>query len=196
MVRVVDCHAGVLGSNPGGPKDFPLGIISTISHSFSNLGLKSALLACCPAFKIALLACCRALKVPFSWKLYHALFVGWGNTTDIGSHIPGCAFVRRSDFIICPLKGVCSYVQKHAIDALEGFSQFLANEVSKVRNTVFVIVFIFGFINCNVVLLDANTANFGSTSLALTASIFTLPTYIGIVIVNSVLCRKNHKCLH
>ena len=26
MVRVVDCHAEVLGSNPGGPKDFPLGI--------------------------------------------------------------------------------------------------------------------------------------------------------------------------
>ena len=50
--------------------------------------------------------------------------------------------------------GVCSYVQKHVIDALEGFSQFLANEVSKVRNIVFVIVFIFGFINCNVVLLD------------------------------------------
>ena len=25
MVRVVDCHAGVLDSNPGGPKDFPLG---------------------------------------------------------------------------------------------------------------------------------------------------------------------------
>ena len=24
--------------------------------------------------------------------------------------------------------GVCSYVQKHVIDALEGFSQFLANE--------------------------------------------------------------------
>ena len=55
---------------------------------------------------------------------------------------------------------------------------------------MFVIVFIFGFINCNVVLLDANTANFGSTSLALTASIFTLSTYIEIVIVNSVLCRK------
>ena len=65
--------------------------------------------------------------------------------------------------------GVCSYVQKHIIDALDGFSQFLANEVSKVRNIVFVIVFIFGFINCNVVLLDANTANFSSTSLALTA---------------------------
>ena len=86
--------------------------------------------------------------------------------------------------------GVCSYVQKHVIDALDGFSQFLANEVSKVRNIVFVIVFIFGFINCNIVLLDANTANFSSTSLALTASIFTLSTYIGIVIVNSVLCRK------
>ena len=28
MVRVVDCHEGVLGSNPGGPKDFPLGITS------------------------------------------------------------------------------------------------------------------------------------------------------------------------
>ena len=26
MVRVVDCHAGVLGSNPGGPRYFPLGI--------------------------------------------------------------------------------------------------------------------------------------------------------------------------
>ena len=87
--------------------------------------------------------------------------------------------------------GVCSYVQKHVIDALEGFSQFLANEVSKVRNIVFVIVFIFGFINCNVVLLDANTANFSLTSLALTALIFTLSTYIGIVIVYSVLCRKN-----
>ena len=24
MVRVVDCHAGVLGSNPGGLKDFSL----------------------------------------------------------------------------------------------------------------------------------------------------------------------------
>ena len=28
MVRVVDCHAGVLCSNPGGHKDFPLGITS------------------------------------------------------------------------------------------------------------------------------------------------------------------------
>ena len=26
MVRVVDCHAGDLGSNPGDPKYFPLGI--------------------------------------------------------------------------------------------------------------------------------------------------------------------------
>ena len=31
MVRVVDCHAGVLGSNPGGPRYFPLGITSHIS---------------------------------------------------------------------------------------------------------------------------------------------------------------------
>ena len=31
MVRVVDCHAGVLGSNPGGPKDFPLGITSLVA---------------------------------------------------------------------------------------------------------------------------------------------------------------------
>ena len=28
MVRVVDCHTGVLGSNPGGPRYFPLGITS------------------------------------------------------------------------------------------------------------------------------------------------------------------------
>ena len=94
-------------------------------------------------------------------------------------------------YLITQVFVVTFVCQKHVIDALEGFSQFLANEVSKVRNIVFVIVFIFGFINCNVVLLDANTANFGSTSLALTASIFTLSTYTGIVIVNSVLCRKN-----
>ena len=31
MVRVVDCHAGVLGSNPGGPKYFPLGITSLVA---------------------------------------------------------------------------------------------------------------------------------------------------------------------
>ena len=30
MVRVVNCHAGVLGLNPGGPKDFPLGITSSM----------------------------------------------------------------------------------------------------------------------------------------------------------------------
>ena len=35
--------------------------------------------------------------------------------------------------------GVCSYVQKHVIEALEGFSKFSANEVSKVQNIVFVI---------------------------------------------------------
>ena len=31
MVRVVDCHTGVLGSNPGEPKDFPLGITSLVA---------------------------------------------------------------------------------------------------------------------------------------------------------------------
>ena len=31
MVRVVDCHTGVLGSNPGVPKDFPLGITSLVA---------------------------------------------------------------------------------------------------------------------------------------------------------------------
>ena len=31
MVRVVDFHAGVLGSNPGGPKRFPLGITSLVA---------------------------------------------------------------------------------------------------------------------------------------------------------------------
>ena len=28
MVRLAICHAGVLGSNPSGPKRFPLGITS------------------------------------------------------------------------------------------------------------------------------------------------------------------------
>ena len=86
--------------------------------------------------------------------------------------------------------GVCSYVQQHVIEGLEGFSKFSANEVSKVRNVVFVMVFIFGFKNCNIVLLEARAANIGSNSLTLTASIFTLSTYMGIVIVNPVLCRK------
>ena len=31
MVRVVDCHAGVLGSNPADPRYFPLGITSLVA---------------------------------------------------------------------------------------------------------------------------------------------------------------------
>ena len=31
MVRVVDCHAGDLGSNPGGPRYLPLGINSLVA---------------------------------------------------------------------------------------------------------------------------------------------------------------------
>ena len=31
MVRVVDCHAGVLRSNPGGPRYFLLGITSLVA---------------------------------------------------------------------------------------------------------------------------------------------------------------------
>ena len=31
MVRVVDCHAGALGSNPGRSKYFPLGITSLVA---------------------------------------------------------------------------------------------------------------------------------------------------------------------
>ena len=34
MVRVVDCHAGVLGSNPGGPKTFsPSNYFSMLSEN-------------------------------------------------------------------------------------------------------------------------------------------------------------------
>ena len=39
MVRVVDCHAGVLGLNPGGPKDFSLGITSQSLNSFTDLDI-------------------------------------------------------------------------------------------------------------------------------------------------------------
>ena len=31
MVRVADCHAGVLGSNPGGPRYLPLGITTLVA---------------------------------------------------------------------------------------------------------------------------------------------------------------------
>ena len=37
MVRVVDCHAGVLGSNPGGPRYFPLGITSLVAAVIREL---------------------------------------------------------------------------------------------------------------------------------------------------------------
>ena len=38
MVRVVHCHAGVLGSNPGGPKDFfPFGVALMVSEVFDEL---------------------------------------------------------------------------------------------------------------------------------------------------------------
>ena len=85
-------------------------------------------------------------------------------------------FLGISSFVlrVSTITGIFSYVQKHVIEALHGFSKFSANEVSKVRNIVFVIVFIFGFKSYNVVLLDASTANIGSNSLAATASIFTL----------------------
>ena len=50
------------------------------------------------------------------------------------------------------------YIQYRKSRSMAGY----ANEGSKLRNIVFVIVFIFGFINCNFVLLDARAANFGS----------------------------------
>ena len=31
MVRVADCHTGVLGSNPRGPRYFPLGITTLVA---------------------------------------------------------------------------------------------------------------------------------------------------------------------
>ena len=37
MVREVDCQAGVLGSNPGGPKGFPFGITLMVSEVFDEL---------------------------------------------------------------------------------------------------------------------------------------------------------------
>ena len=48
----------------------------------------------------------------------------------IKRHTP--ARTRLHDCAVGRVTGVCSYVQKHVIDALEGYSQFLANEVSKV----------------------------------------------------------------
>ena len=42
MVRVADCHAGVLGWNPGGPKGFFPGITSTLPR-FDKLGLRKQL---------------------------------------------------------------------------------------------------------------------------------------------------------
>ena len=42
MVRVVDCHAGVLGSNPGGPKVFsPWNYFTGGSGNSVALGLAS-----------------------------------------------------------------------------------------------------------------------------------------------------------
>ena len=47
MVRVVDCHAGVLSSNPSGPRYFPLGITSQRkATSFVFLKMKWSSLEC------------------------------------------------------------------------------------------------------------------------------------------------------
>ena len=85
--------------------------------------------------------------------------------------------------------GVCSYVQKHVIEALEGFSKFLRTKLDTYE-TFCLLLFFSVFKTCNIVLPDASAANIGSNSLALTVSIFTISTYMGIVIVNSGLCRK------
>ena len=45
--------------------------------------LKSALLACCCAFKSALLACCRALEVPFPGNFTMPFLGAGGNTKQI-----------------------------------------------------------------------------------------------------------------
>ena len=45
MVRVVDCHAGVLGSNPGGPRIFSPWNYFTAFYMRAALGFDS--LVCC-----------------------------------------------------------------------------------------------------------------------------------------------------
>ena len=46
MVRVDDCHAGVLGSNSGGPKDFSLGIALMVSEVFYELMQSNSVTLC------------------------------------------------------------------------------------------------------------------------------------------------------
>ena len=45
MARVVDCYTAILGSNPGGPKDFPLGITSVCNRKIIFLFLNENI--CC-----------------------------------------------------------------------------------------------------------------------------------------------------
>ena len=67
---------------------------------------------------------------------------------------------------------------------------FLRTKWSRYETLCLLLFLFLGSKNCNVVLLDASTANIGSNSLAPAASIFTLSTYMGIVIANSVFFRK------
>ena len=46
MVRVVDCHAGVLGSNPGGPKRFSPWNYFTVLESVNCLSTERYMLIC------------------------------------------------------------------------------------------------------------------------------------------------------
>ena len=46
MVRVVDCHAGVLGSNPVYPKIFPFGIALMVSEVFDKLMQSNSVMLC------------------------------------------------------------------------------------------------------------------------------------------------------
>ena len=43
---MVDCHAGVLGSNPSGPKDFFFGIALMVSEVFDELMQSNSVTLC------------------------------------------------------------------------------------------------------------------------------------------------------
>ena len=70
MVRVADCHTGVLGLNPGGPKDFPLGITSDVKDVVEALSLHST-----SSTRFFYLYCVRSSKLftDDSWYAKHNL---------------------------------------------------------------------------------------------------------------------------
>ena len=80
--------------------------------------------------KSALLACCRALKVPFSWKIYHA-FLGTGGNTKWMLFFPFSKALNES------FKSSADPGLKHVKNLKIGRHKYVCSKVIKIHFHIF-----------------------------------------------------------